>query len=92
MKTVKTTYSCLPHLTPRARELQLSIEYWMKMYQEARVLSSVAWDEHTKAIDTSADPKAINALYGQGTMLEDIAIDAWQKWQDAKGEMLALLN
>jgi hypothetical protein len=92
MTTTKVTYSCLPHLTPRARELQLSIEFWMKQYQEARVLSSAAWKMHIDAIDNGDDKQTIDQLYAHGCLAEDIAIDSWGKWNAAKAELLALYN
>lgn len=82
----------LPELLPRARELQLAIDYWMKIYQEARVLSSAAWNMYNDAVDNNDGRDVIDALYGQSCLSEDIAIDAWGHWQQAKVELLAFYN
>ena len=92
MTTTKVTYSCLPHLTPRAKELKWSIEFWEEQHKEALVLSSAAWKMHIDAIDNGDDKQTINELYAHGCLAEDIAIEYWGKWNDAKAELLALLN
>lgn len=92
MTTTTEYITRLPTLTPRARELQLAIDWWMKQYQEARALSRAAWKIYNDAVDNHDARKIIDELYACGCVHEDVAIDAWGKWQQAKAELLALNN
>lgn len=92
MITTTAYITRLPELTPRARELQLAIDFWKKQYQEARVLSGAAWKMYNAAIDNEDGRETIDQLYGHAVLADDIAIDAWGKWQAAKAELLAFYN
>jgi len=81
----------LPELTPKYKNLQLSIDWWKKCYSESGLLADDAWQLYDEAIERG-DRAVVNEVYEQAKMLEDISLGAWGQWQDAKRDLLALSN
>jgi len=78
--------------TSQLRSLQLSIEYWQKIYAEAGAEKELAWQLYQDAIDDKQPRAFIDELSTLARMLDDICRDAWQEWQDAKRDLLAINN
>lgn len=86
------TLTHLPKVISRLQELQLSIEFWQKCYAEAGAQAEEAWEQYDAMIDGGKSYTAINDFYEAAAMFEDISLDAWRNWQEAKRQLLELSN
>lgn len=90
---MNTTYiTQLPKLTPKLQQLQLSVEYWQKCYSEAGSQADEAWRMYDEMIDSEKSYFIVDDLYENAAMYEDISLDAWKRWQEAKRRLLELLS
>lgn len=90
---MKTTYiTHLPIATPKLQELKLAVEFWSKMHAEAGLMKELAWQEYDKAIDAGLPDNAVHARFEQATLFEAICKDAWMKHEQAKRNLLDVLN
>lgn len=88
----KTEITRLPVVTPKLRELQLSIDWWQMMYAEAGEQKEKAWEMYGEAIDQEQPRHIVNDLFATASLFDDICRDTWQEWQTAKKQLLDLLS
>lgn len=88
----KSYVTQLPQYTPKLRELQLSIDWWNGLHSEAGSQKEQAWKMYQDAIDNEQPRHIINNLYATAQLFEMICADTWKEWQDAKKQLLDLLN
>ena len=84
----------LPELgTSNLRELKWQIDWFAMCHTEAKQSTEIAWRTYNDAIDADEPNKdEINALFEVTTMFDAIRVDAYCKWQNAKRDLLAVLN
>lgn len=82
----------LPKLIPNLRQLQLSIDFFSMHYAEAGEQKEIAWQLYNEAIDNEMPRHIINDLFATAQLFDDICRDTWAEWQEAKKQLLDVLN
>lgn len=87
-----TTVRQLPKLVPNLQTLQLSVEYWQKMHAEAGSLKEQAWRDYGKAVDDELPRMVISTLLANALLFDAICRDTWEEFEQAKHDLLELMN
>ncbi len=82
----------LPNLTSKLQELQFSVDWWQRCYAEAGEQADKAWEEYDRMIEKEMPYSVVNDWYTSAALFEDISLDAWHEWQQAKRNLLDLYN
>lgn len=78
--------------TSHARELQWAVDHWQRIYAEAGYQCAQAWRLYDDAIENNEPRDHKDALYEIAQMFEANKAAAWENWQNAKRDYLAVLN
>lgn len=78
--------------TSRLRELQWAVDWYRVQYAKASENSNRAWADYDKAIEDKCPRDCINDCFCLATLLDGVKSMAWYEWQNAKENLLALMN
>lgn len=93
MQPTITQINKLPQMaTSYTREAQWAVEYWQRIHSESKTQCETAWKLYQDAVDNAEPREQINALFDMAVMFDNIRSEAWRHWDNAKAQLLALLN
>lgn len=92
MTTTLPRIRSMPDMVNSVTQLRWSLDWWAGMYAESCLQRDAAWKMYDDAIEAGDDTETKQVLFSIAQTYDDISRDAWQHWQNAKRDYLAILN